>query len=37
MTTESCDLATSEERNSLHHYCSQPGVSYEQELKARVP
>ena len=37
MTTECCDIATSEERNSLHHYCSQPGVSYEQGQKARVP
>ena len=37
MTTETCDIATSEDRDSLHHYCSQPGVSYEQGQKARVP
>ena len=37
MTTESCDIATSEDRNSLHHYCSQPSVSYQQGQKARVP
>ena len=37
MTTETCDIETSEDRNSLHHYCSQPGVSCEQGQKARVP